>query len=45
VLSYNIHVSTNIAEYWRYVAEIHVAAVMAIAGARETPTDRGASLG
>ena len=40
VLSYNIHVSTNIAEYWRHVAEIHVAAVMAIAGARETPTDR-----
>ena len=30
VLSYNIHVSTNIAEYWRHVAEIHVAAVMAI---------------
>jgi hypothetical protein len=40
VLSYNIHVSTNIAEYWCHVAEIHVAAVMAIAGARETPTDR-----
>jgi hypothetical protein len=40
VLSYNIHVSTNIAEYWRHVAEIHVAAVMAIAGARATPTDR-----
>jgi hypothetical protein len=40
VLSYNIHVSANIAEYWRHVAEIHVASVMAIAGARETPTDR-----
>jgi hypothetical protein len=40
VLSYNIHVSTNIAEYWRHVAEIHVAVVMAIAGAHATPTDR-----
>jgi hypothetical protein len=40
VLSYNIHVSTNIAEYWCHVAEIHVASVMAIAGTRKIPTDR-----
>jgi hypothetical protein len=37
---YNIHVGTNIAEYWRRLAEIHVAAVMEIAGPQETPSDR-----
>jgi hypothetical protein len=40
LVRYNIHVGTNIAEYWCHVAEIQVAAVMAIAIARETPTDR-----
>jgi hypothetical protein len=40
LVRYNIHVGTNIAEYWRHVAEIHFAAVMAIAVVRETPTDR-----
>ncbi len=40
VVRYNIHMGTNIAEYWRHVAEIHVAAVMAIAVPRATPPDR-----
>jgi hypothetical protein len=40
VVRYNIHMGTSIAEYWRHVAEIHVAAVMAIAVLRETPRDR-----
>jgi hypothetical protein len=40
VVCYNIHVGTNIAEYWRHVAEIHLSALMSIAAARETPSDR-----
>jgi hypothetical protein len=36
----NIDVGTNIAEYWRRVAEIHLSAVMAIAGPQETRPDR-----
>jgi hypothetical protein len=40
VVRYNIRVGTNIAEYWRNVAEIHVAAAMAIAMPRETLPDR-----
>jgi hypothetical protein len=40
VVRYNIHVGTSIAEYWRRVAEIHVAAVMEIAAPQETPHDR-----
>ena len=40
VVRYNIHLGTNIAEYWRHVAEIHVAAVMAIAVPRDSPTCR-----
>jgi hypothetical protein len=40
VVRYNIHVGANIAEYWRRVAEIHVAAIMAIAVPQETPPDR-----
>jgi hypothetical protein len=40
VLSYNIHVGTNIADYWRHVAEIQVAAFLAIAASPETPTGR-----
>jgi hypothetical protein len=40
VVRHNIHISANIAEYWRRVAEIHVTAVMAIAGPQETPSDR-----
>jgi hypothetical protein len=40
LVRYNIQVGTNIAEYWRHVAEIHLAAIMAIAVVRETPTDR-----
>jgi hypothetical protein len=40
VLSFNIHVGTNIAEYWRHQAEIHIAAFMSIAVALETPTGR-----
>jgi hypothetical protein len=40
VVRYNIDVGINIAEYWRHVAEVRVAAVMAIAVSRETPPDR-----
>jgi hypothetical protein len=40
LVRYNIHVGTNVAEYWRQVAEICLAAVMAIAVSLETPTDR-----
>jgi hypothetical protein len=40
VVRYNIHVGTNIAEYWRHVAELNVAAVTAIATPRETPPNR-----
>jgi hypothetical protein len=39
VVRYNIRVGTNIAEYWRHVAEIHVAA-MAGALPLKTPPDR-----
>jgi hypothetical protein len=37
---YNIDMGSNIAEYWRRVGEIHLAAVMAIAGPQETRPDR-----
>ena len=40
VVRYNMHVGTNVAEYWRRMAEIHVAVVMAIAVPRETPPAR-----
>jgi hypothetical protein len=40
LLKFNIRVGTNIAKYWRGVAEFHVAAFMPFAVARETPTDR-----
>jgi hypothetical protein len=40
VLRYNLNVSTNIAEYWRRMAEIQVAAFVAIAADPETPTGR-----
>jgi hypothetical protein len=40
VVRYNIRVGTNIAEYWRQVAEIHIAAAIAIAVPRKSPPDR-----
>jgi hypothetical protein len=40
VVCFNLNVGTNIAKYFRQVAEIQVAAFLAIAAGAETPTDR-----
>ena len=40
VVCFNLNVGTNIAKYSRQVAEIQVAAFLAIAAGAETPTDR-----
>jgi hypothetical protein len=40
VVQYNLNVGRNIAEYWRRMTEIQVAAFVAIAAGPGTPTGR-----
>ncbi len=40
LLGYNVRVGTSIVKYWRSIAEIQVATLVAIAGTRATPAGR-----